>query len=139
MTGLALEYHMSGGYIPYSVLLQALLTMLPAALHPNKIQVTHDVPKYIMPADVDLIPDAGFYFSYFSSFVLDFGYAGIGIALLMYGYFLSASVMSVRNCGIFGIGFSFLLPIHFLLNGELSFYFTHVFFGAISNFLLRLR
>lgn len=140
MTGLALNYIKDGHQLPYSVIWESVLTLMPAMLNESKIAVTHSVPTFIAASDSAMLPDAGFYLSYIACFILDFGFLGIFIGFTLYVMLLKSAIRSLSTSKkTMQIGLPFLIFIHYLLNGELGFYISHVIFGSIILFIMSLR
>lgn len=137
MTGLAIKYNNDGSSLPYSVIWSSLMSLIPASLVDVKIQVTHTVPALIAEPDVAMVPDAGFYLSYFLLFILDMGLLGIPIAYFMYWKLLRVCVDKLAKSNGVSYCLPFLVYLHYLINGELAFYLSHAIFGSMAIFLAK--
>lgn len=132
MTGLALYYYQNMPSIPYSVILNALISLIPNSLVDAKVQVTHAIPAIIAVADVNMVPNAGFYLSYFLLFILDLGLLGIPLAYFLYWQLLRVCVDKINKSNGISHCLPFLVYLHYLLNGELAFYLSHAIFGSAA-------
>jgi hypothetical protein len=138
ITGLALHYIEDGNTLPFKVLLESVLTLIPASLNITKIAVTHSVPYFIAYQDAILLPEAGFYLSSLACFILDFGYAGLFLGAISHVLLLKVAIESCSRTGTMQLGLPLLIFFHYYLNGELAFYISHVIFSCFILLFYRI-
>jgi hypothetical protein len=135
VTAISLHYLNSGIIWPEYALLTELYALVPHFIVGEKLQPGHYFVAELMPLDYELLPDAGFYRSLYFAYIMDFGYFGIVIAAWFFYTLVSFSFKSVMKKGVGTIGFLLLYYIHFIINGEIPFYLSHV---LLPVFLLTL-
>ena len=136
VTALSLHYVHSGLIWPENALLTELYSIVPHFIVGEKLQPGHYFVAELMPSDYQLLPDAGFYRSIYFALIMDLGYFGIVVTAWLFYTLVSYSFRGVMKGGYSTLGFIVLYYIHFLLNGVLPFYLTHVFIPAFLIILM---
>jgi len=124
ITGSAL-YYISNPSEEYgtSALLMEVKAIIPHFLVGVKDQPGHYFIPKVLPADYQALAGvrSGTYRSLFFPWLIDFGWAGIALALAFYYALMVRCFESIRKYGHHCIGFYCLFFTHFLINGEYSF------------------